>query len=48
METPRKPLNKYRHAVPLDEEGHIDESTLKLPKVMFCQTRKAYLIKTNC
>ena len=33
-----------RHAVPLDEEGNIDESTPKLPKVMFCQTRKAYLI----
>ena len=37
-----------RHAVPLDEEGNIHESTPKLPKVMFCQTRKAYLIKTNC
>jgi hypothetical protein len=37
-----------RHAVPLDEEGNIDESTSKLPKVMLCQTRKAYLIKTNC
>ena len=33
-----------RHAVQFDE-GNIDEST---PKVMFCQTRKAYLIKTNC
>ena len=37
-----------RHAVPLDEEGNIDESTPKLSKVMFCQTRKAYPIKTNC
>ena len=36
-----------RHAVPLDEEGNIDESTPKLSKVMFCQTMKAYLIKTN-
>jgi hypothetical protein len=37
-----------RHAVPLDKEGNIDESTPNLPKFMFCQTRKAYLIKTNC
>jgi hypothetical protein len=37
-------LPGVRHAVPLDEEGNIDESTPKLPKVMFCQTRKAYLI----
>ena len=28
-----------RHAVPLDEEGNIDEST---PKVMFCQTCRDY------
>ena len=28
-----------RHAVPLDKEGNIDEST---PKVMFCQTCRDY------